>query len=57
MTDTEMRRLGDVIHANDPTRPVSYDGEMDLGAETICLHYPMTILTANGETSTSGQSM
>jgi hypothetical protein len=44
MTDTEMRNLGDVIHALDPTRPVVYDGEMDIGAETVNLHYPMIFL-------------
>ena len=35
MSDSEMRTIGDAIHACDPTRPVSYDGEMDLGAETV----------------------
>ena len=44
MTDSEMRTIGDAIHASDPTRSVSYDGEMDLGAETVCLHYPMIYL-------------
>jgi hypothetical protein len=44
MTDSEMKSLGDAMTKHDPTRPINYDGEMDIGAETVNLHYPAMYL-------------
>jgi beta-galactosidase len=43
MTDSEMRSLGEAMTKWDPTRPINYDGEMDIGAETVNLHYRQCI--------------
>ncbi len=36
----DLKELGDVIKAHDPTRPVGYDGDKSVAGELVDYHYP-----------------
>ncbi len=38
--DIEMKRIGERIRQLDPTRPVCFDGDQEVGGATIDYHYP-----------------
>ncbi len=40
LTDEELLSLGDAIREHDPTRPVTYDGDGDVGDAVVNWHYP-----------------
>jgi len=40
LTDTELLSLGNAIRRHDPTRPVTYEGDGDVGDVMVDWHYP-----------------
>jgi len=40
MSDADLRLLGAAIRGHDRTRPIIYEGDEDVGAVTVNLHYP-----------------
>jgi len=40
LTDTELLSLGNAIRQHDPTRPVTYEGDGDVGDVMVDWHYP-----------------
>jgi hypothetical protein len=40
LTDTELLMLGNAIRLHDPTRPVTYEGDGDVGDVMVDWHYP-----------------